>query len=342
MDYNMMPVNYILNDQITKLNYTLIPPGFQGDVRTMRMMQENLSKLIDRLGEQSAAAQALNRVITTAEKLRNSPDHLLYLLKDSQAKGGNGELIGLLKVGRKHLFLFDDQDKVREVEPLCILDFFVLPDRQRHGYGKVLFDHMLNGLNTSANKLAIDGPSAKMEQFIRKNYGVERLIRQSNNFAVPPDFFSIVSESKSGRCTPVMTGAVGRFSAPKPQSIIGNVIHGDEYQEANNAQVTSRAPSPSVEVEPTAYTAEHLDTETNSVRSPSPMKMNNEDAAKADQEKLPNIQKSPERPSTLKVEPVSGNPAPALSPAGSTTSRRASQLTDRGYFDVKFYHNKLW
>ncbi|KAL0902072.1 hypothetical protein ABMA27_000030 [Loxostege sticticalis] len=141
----VISVNEMLKDSnnITKLNYTLIPPGFQGDVRSVRVMQESLSKLIDALGEQSAAAQGLNKVITTAEKLRNSPTHTLYLLKDPSGKGGRGEVIGMLKVGRKHLFLFDEHDKVCEVEPLCVLDFFVLRDRQRHGYGQLLFDHML-------------------------------------------------------------------------------------------------------------------------------------------------------------------------------------------------------
>ncbi|KAM3956897.1 uncharacterized protein ACR2FA_009136 [Aphomia sociella] len=70
--------------------------------------------------------------------------------------------------------------------------------------------------------------------------------------------------------------------------------------------------------------------------------------------------RSPERPSTLQVEAAAAPaPAPALasapapaattpecggpvSPAGSTISRRDSQLTERGFFDVKFYHNKLW
>lgn len=59
-------------------------------------------------------------------------------------------------------------------------------------------------------------------------------------------------------------------------------------------------------------------------------------------EELVENQKSPERPSTLKVEPMVEAPPPEPSPAGSTASRRDSQLTDRGYFDVKFYHNKLW
>ncbi|CAG9558693.1 unnamed protein product [Danaus chrysippus] len=325
----MIPVNDMLCDKITKLNSTLIPPGFHGDVRGVRIMQESLSKVIDILGEQSATAQGLNRVITTAEKLRNSPTHILYLLKDAKAKGGKGEVIALLKVGRKHLFLFDEKDKVCEVEPLCVLDFFVLRDRQRHGYGKLLFDHMLQDMEVSAQELAIDGPSPKMEQFLKKNYNVERLLRQNNNFAVSPQFFGAVPEmnNKSGRSTPAVTPQVGRFAAPKPPSAIANVIHGgaSACQETSNGFSPSDGVSPEVtEVEPVAE----------NVPEPVPKEV------EAD---LADNQKSPERPCTLQVEPVlEASPSAALSPAGSTTSRRDSQLTDRGYFDVKFYHNKLW
>ncbi|KAL0851705.1 hypothetical protein ABMA28_000030 [Loxostege sticticalis] len=235
----VISVNEMLKDSnnITKLNYTLIPPGFQGDVRSVRVMQESLSKLIDALGEQSAAAQGLNKVITTAEKLRNSPTHTLYLLKDPSGKGGRGEVIGMLKVGRKHLFLFDEHDKVCEVEPLCVLDFFVLRDRQRHGYGQLLFDHMLEDTGTSAAELAIDGPSPKMEQFLARHYGIQRLMRQNNNFAVSPQFFAKTADiSKSGRSTPAVAAAVGRFAAPKPPSAIANVIHGggSYYHETSN------------------------------------------------------------------------------------------------------------
>lgn len=234
-----VPVNDILKNQITKLNSSLIPPGFHGDVRAVRVMQDSLSKVIDHLGEQSATAQGLNKVITTAEKLRNSPTHILYLLKDFKAKGGKGEVIGLLKVGHKHLFLFDEHDKVCEVEPLCVLDFYVVPDRQRHGYGKLLIDFMLLDTETSIEKLAIDGPSPKMEQFLRKNYGVDKLMHQKNNFAVSPQFFAAVPEiSKLQRKAPVATPAVGRFAASKPHSAIATVIHGGgstaQYQQTTN------------------------------------------------------------------------------------------------------------
>lgn len=44
-------------------------------------------KIIDFLGQQSAVAQGLNKAITTAEKLKNSPTNTLYLLKDGSSKG---------------------------------------------------------------------------------------------------------------------------------------------------------------------------------------------------------------------------------------------------------------
>ncbi|XP_052751416.1 alpha-tubulin N-acetyltransferase 1-like [Galleria mellonella] len=333
-----VPVNEVLREEITKVNYTLIPPGFQGDVRSIRVMQDSLSKLIDVLGEQSASAQALNKIITTADKLRNSPAHTLYLLKDANANSGKGELIGMLKVGRKHLFLFDERDKVCEVEPLCVLDFYVVPDRQRHGLGKMLFDHMLKDMECSPLEMAIDGPSAKMESFLAKNYGVERLVRQNNNFAVAPQFFSnAVDVSKSGRSTPVVQPAVGRFAAHKPPSAIATVIHGggNGYKGKNNDPAAASPPgSPVAEMAPPAAEVE----------------------AEAEAEEPPPLElatrPSPERPCTLQVEaaaapaplatPTAAGASAPMSPAGSTISRRDSQLTDRGFFDVKFYHNKLW
>lgn len=52
-----------------------------------RLMQECLTKLINRLGEESSKAQGLNRVITNTERFRISEDQILYLLKDPEAQG---------------------------------------------------------------------------------------------------------------------------------------------------------------------------------------------------------------------------------------------------------------
>lgn len=325
---NMMSLNEILHNDITKLDYTLIPPNFHGDVQTVRLVQGTLSRLINKLGELSATAQGLNKVITNTEKLQNSPNHFLYLLKDANANGGLGEVIGLLKVGHKHLFLFDHQDQVREVEPICVLDFFVLQDRQRHGYGKALFDYMLKDLETTPSHLAIDGPSPKMEQFLARNYGLQ-LVKQNNNFAIAPQFFDQSNINKSSTSTPALSPAVGRFTAPKPQSVIGSVIHGvsgtDDYLRyaQNMDRMPSSNASPSVET-PQSQQKPEVD--------------------------LVSKHKSPSRPSSLPVAPAttesnSGSgmaPLPEQSPAGFSNTRRDSQLTERGYVDMKFYHNKLW
>ncbi|XP_063546946.1 alpha-tubulin N-acetyltransferase 1 isoform X1 [Cydia strobilella] len=323
-----IPVNDILPDEISKVNSMLTPPGchqHQGDVRTVRTIQESLGKLIDSLGEQSASAQGLSKAITTAEKLRNAPTHVLYLLKDASAKNGDGEIIGFLKVSHKHLYLFDERDKVREVEPLCVLDFFVSGARQRRGNGKRLFDYMLQDTGSRPQDLAIDGPSSKMETFLAKNYGVDHLIRQSNNFAVSPAFFITSPDANNtGRNLPVMpAAAVGRFTARKPRSSISDVIHGATVNRVYNNGTPEDTPAPAPEP-PKILTPEP---------EPEPQP-----------EPIPEVPKvpaspSPERPTTLQVAPaVSAAP----SPAGSAAPRRDSQLTDQGYFDVKFYHNKLW
>ncbi|CAH0401802.1 unnamed protein product [Chilo suppressalis] len=306
-----LPINEILKEEITKLNYTLIPPGFQGDVRSVRLLQESLAKMIDYLGEQSASAQGLTKVITTAERLRNSPSYVLYLLKDAAANNGKGEVIGLLKVGRKHLFLFDSQDKVCEVEPLCVLDFFVVGDRQRHGYGRVLFDHMLQDMQINPSELAIDGPSPKMEKFLLKNYGITKLIRQSNNFAVSPSFFTQTGSARNA--SPDVADAEAGRNKRTPDNA------------APERYATPEPPAPAkLEVKPSP--------EMVSKQAP-----------------ILEMARPTERPSTLEVGPpppaamgIVGAPSPAPSSAGSVTSRPDSQLTSRGFFDMKFYHNKLW
>uniref|UniRef100_A0A2A4JCB2 Alpha-tubulin N-acetyltransferase n=1 Tax=Heliothis virescens TaxID=7102 RepID=A0A2A4JCB2_HELVI len=189
------------------------------------VVQELITKLVDRLGQESATAQGLNKVITSAEKMKKNPGHVIYMLKDKYAKDCKGDIIGMLKVGRKHLFLFDDKQIVHEVEPPCVLDFYVVRDRQRMGHGYRLFQHMLTDLEVNAWEMAIDGPSEKMEKFLARNFGIDRLMRQSNNFAVSTVFFQQSDADISTRgalSNEVPAAAVGRFAAPKPTSAIAN------------------------------------------------------------------------------------------------------------------------
>ena len=47
-------------------------------------------------------------------------------------------VIGFLKVGTKKLFIRDEIGKINEINPLCVLDFYVHESQQRSGFGKVI------------------------------------------------------------------------------------------------------------------------------------------------------------------------------------------------------------
>jgi alpha-tubulin N-acetyltransferase 1 len=97
--------------------------------------------------------------VTTSRKFRIS-DHRLYIVKNSTDNkyentlfknkyiifcfsSNLGSVIGFLKVGVKHLYVYDSHGQVHERTPLCVLDFYVHESKQRSGYGKKLFDVML-------------------------------------------------------------------------------------------------------------------------------------------------------------------------------------------------------
>lgn len=239
-----LTINEIFDERVTRITgAAIVPKNFSADVRTTRAAQDLVGQLIDQLGKESATSQGLNKVITSTEKLRLNPAHIVYLLKDSSGDEGKGEIIGLLKVGRKHLFLFDTKETVHEVETLCVLDFYIVSRKQRLGYGRLLFDFMLHELEVTASQMAIDGPSDKMELFLSRNYGISKLLRQSNNFAVAPSFFERPDQeiSDTGRDLAVEPAAsIGRFAATKPISAIANVIHGAGYDHPPRRYAHSR------------------------------------------------------------------------------------------------------
>ena len=46
--------------------------------------------------------------------------------------------LGLLKVGKRNLFIRNEAALMKEIKPLCVLDFYVHESVQRNGIGKVL------------------------------------------------------------------------------------------------------------------------------------------------------------------------------------------------------------
>lgn len=120
----------------------------------------------------------------------------------------SGLVTGLLKVGKKVLYVFDDEGETHTVDAPCVLDFYVHETRQRFGLGKKLFEHMLAVDKYKPNQLAIDRPSEKLLAFLRKHYGLERQIRQMNNFVIYDGFFELNEDQNNN----AMHGNSGRLS----------------------------------------------------------------------------------------------------------------------------------
>lgn len=98
-------------------------------------------------------------------------------------------MIGLLKVGVKSLYVFDELGQTRHVDAPCVLDFYIHDSRQRSGLGKILFEHMLAEEGWYPQRLAVDRPSEKLVAFLRKHYGLMTPIPQTNNFVIYSGFF---------------------------------------------------------------------------------------------------------------------------------------------------------
>ncbi|XP_070071404.1 alpha-tubulin N-acetyltransferase 1 isoform X2 [Drosophila takahashii] len=175
---------------IIKVTSNLLPHTFRGDRRQCLDATTKMSEIIDRLGQLSATSQGLSKPVTTAQRLRMSDNQTIYLLADSE-QGHNGAVTGLLKVGTKDLYLFDESGQTRKVEQApSILDFYIHESRQRAGLGKRLFQTMLSEEQWTPLKCSVDRPSEKLLGFLSKHYGLQRIIPQANNFVLYEGFFN--------------------------------------------------------------------------------------------------------------------------------------------------------
>ena len=89
-----------------------------------------VDQIIDRMGKASAQAQKLAQVITTATRFYSSGDNRIYI------KAEGKQVIGFLKTGARTLFQRIEGGDIKEIKPICVLDFYVHENVQRGGYGK--------------------------------------------------------------------------------------------------------------------------------------------------------------------------------------------------------------
>eukprot|EP00759_Apiculatamorpha_spiralis_P050215 PhF_6_TR4526/c0_g1_i2/m.6340/K19573/ATAT1, MEC17; alpha-tubulin N-acetyltransferase 1 len=146
-------------------------------------MHNILCDVINQMGEGSRKAQGLSQILTSVQRLQSAPDHRLYLLSQHRSA------LGILKVGVKKLFVRSESGQIHEIEPLCVLDFYVHEAAQRSGFGKSLFEYMLVNENILPHQIGYDRPSPKLLGFLSKHYKLNAYVPQSNNFVVFNAFF---------------------------------------------------------------------------------------------------------------------------------------------------------
>ena len=152
--------------------------------------QNKLAAIVDDMGSASARAQGLYLPITTLNKVVQTK-HTLYILKEVSGGegGGKSKVLGILKTGKKRLFLTDIMGRMHESECSCVLDFYVHESKQRSGCGRKLFEAMLQEEESIPSRIPYDRPSHKLLAFLEKHYGLSQPIRQNNNYIVFPSFF---------------------------------------------------------------------------------------------------------------------------------------------------------
>jgi len=151
-----------------------------------------LQQAIDSMGKGSQTAQGLNAVLTSVNKLIDNPNHRLYLLCSGK------QCLGLIKVGSKKLFIRSKSGQMHEIEPMCILDFYVHESQQRTGHGRQLYDNVLDKENVQPHQLGYDRPSTKFLSFLRKYFGLCDYVPQSNNFVVFSQYFEQAGSASKG------------------------------------------------------------------------------------------------------------------------------------------------
>lgn len=147
-----------------------------------------LAEAIDALGTASAHAQHLCHEITSAA-LFDAPQALEQRQTLLLARGDDDRVVGFLKTGVKHLFYVSRSGQYTEMDPLCVLDFYVDEAWQRRGVGLQLFQRLLQEENVTPDRLAYDRPSPKLFAFLRKHAGLSEHFPQPNRFVVFDAYF---------------------------------------------------------------------------------------------------------------------------------------------------------
>lgn len=127
-------------------------------------------------------------------------DQIVYLCCDEGTNPvrGPSRVLGVLKTGDKNLFIHRGGfGNPIEMEPRCVLDFYVHESAQRRGVGASLFAFFLRAENKHPARCAYDRPSTKLLAFLRKHHGLIKYQTQTNNFVVFDAYFAVAPRPAS-------------------------------------------------------------------------------------------------------------------------------------------------
>lgn len=156
----------------------------EGNLQNQKWGQ-SLGDLLNKVGERSRRAQGLGKPVTSSFL---GSEFRVYILAAGR------KCFGLLKVGPKRLYVAQGpKDGLVEINPLCVLDFYVVEGSQRGGMGRKLFDGMRAREGIAPERMAYDRPSPKLIGFLRKHFGLARFHPQANSFVVFDAYFTAPS-----------------------------------------------------------------------------------------------------------------------------------------------------
>ncbi|CAO1319420.1 unnamed protein product [Diamesa tonsa] len=231
----------IFKNEISRIGNSLLPAGFVAQDRRAALDATSIvAEIINTIGQASAHAQGLNTAVTNAERIRNSEDQVIYIMTEENDK--NGLVVGILKIGHKSLYVFDKYGDTKHVVAPCVLDFYVHESRQRHGLGKIMFEHMLEHENLLPEQLAVDRPSEKLLGFLRKHYALTQKIPQMNNFVIYDGFFAAHQSEKENP----IKGSQMHIAASVNSNLFGPQYITDNDHHGSQSKTRARMPEHSV------------------------------------------------------------------------------------------------
>ena len=126
-----MEFSYNLNEtfpgtsHILKIGHDLLPSDYNMSFngRNFHLLQQRVSDILDTMGEASARAQGLKAPITSGSRLRMQSEHVVYILIDRSSNNGLGSVVGLLKVGKKNLFLIGNLQLLKKATHFKFTNF---------------------------------------------------------------------------------------------------------------------------------------------------------------------------------------------------------------------------